>query len=93
MSTRKTTKTPFIVRGRGPLPFDMLRYDQAWPASEHDAHRCDTLDNDRRAITLVTANASLTPNAARWSSFGWEVVAVGDSHVRQYLEMHRNDKD
>lgn len=68
----------FTVRGTGALPLDMLRRDKCYPKNEADAvvaqHGGGPL---LREVTLehVSAAAHWTPNAARWRSFGWEVVA------------------
>jgi hypothetical protein len=64
----------FQVTGKGDFPFDMLRYDLCWPASEQDAR---LLPTDRHPYTGRTINLKglKTPTAARWASFGWNVVA------------------
>ena len=56
----------YTVFGRGPFPFDMLRYDEAWPRETMDALKLAAMD--RRAITLV---GNGEPTEARWASFGW----------------------
>lgn len=64
----------FTVTGRGMFPFDMLRYDLCWPASQGDASiiiGSATHPNRGRHINLKGLK---TPTAARWHSFGWKVV-------------------
>jgi hypothetical protein len=60
----------FKVSGRGPFPFDMLRYDEAWPVETMDALKLAAFD--RREITLL---ANREPTVARWESFGWLVTS------------------
>lgn len=60
--------TYFVVQGRGFFPTDMLRYDSC--ALVGDA---PTGDWRRRRVTLTTSSRRITD--ARWSSFGWVVVA------------------
>ena len=63
----------FKVKGRGLFPFDMLRYDAAWPAGVFDAALiADT--QERREVTLCTRGRSI--HAARWESFGWRVTSM-----------------
>lgn len=74
-------KTFIIVRGHGDFPFDMLRYDNACPATSADVS-C-MLDPERRNTPfLTTRDVKLErfsldggkAEHARWKSFGWEVV-------------------
>jgi len=61
------------VKGDGAFPFDMLRYDRCFPASQDDVSRL--LDDGPRTIHLIMAAetlAGLNPTKGRWESFGWE---------------------
>lgn len=71
----------FAVRGRGSFPFDMLRYDRCFPATEGDSHRIEKTTRERlrgvgssEPITLQMADPKRRPTEARWQSFGWTVV-------------------
>ena len=71
-----SVKCSFTVRGRGPFPVDMLRYDQCWPVFPDDADKIrDSLMNpsykDTREIQLNSTKSFSTD--ARWSSFGWYI--------------------
>lgn len=67
----------FYVRGNGVFPFDMLRYDQCWPAGSDDAYKVGMTRDDPdyfklRTIKLVRyAPVNVGPTSARWSSFMW----------------------
>jgi hypothetical protein len=71
----------FRVEGRYPFPIDMLRYDRCWPASSDDAARIDysRLPGNREVyiikLYMAADHAGAVPTAARWSSFGWTVLA------------------
>ena len=60
----------FSVRGRGRFPIDMLRYDSCWPFQTKDSAAIEA--DGVRTVTLESASPNRT--AARWRSFGWEVV-------------------
>lgn len=80
----------FKVTGMGQFPYDMLRYDHCWPATEsHDSAGLMTPTMDRadeyfalRTVTLRRhtqgkgTNYHDTPQCDRWRSFGWVVSAV-----------------
>lgn len=75
--------TTATVRGTGTFPFDMLRYDNAWPSGQDDAaamypHR--DRERGRREIKLCTLY-SFTPD--RWHSFGWN-CDVDDGYVGNF---------
>lgn len=67
--------TVFVVEGGGDFPFDMLRYDQCYPASESDAH---AMGHERtRQVTLIRCSVNPSPPTfRRWDSFVWRVVSV-----------------
>lgn len=64
------------------FPWDMLRYDGAFPAAERDSAtiegyvlRASTERKERRPVELVAVyNGS--PSDPRWRSFGWHVTDV-----------------
>lgn len=72
----------FEVRGSGRFPFDMLRYDSAWPRTSEDAEEIGLAwENDGyfeartvklRTTIMARGQDPITP--ARWRSFGWRVV-------------------
>jgi hypothetical protein len=68
-------KHVYIVNGTGLFPFDMLRTDRSSPAREVDSAMIEhtTHPRDRRPHA-VTLQGELEPNAARWRSFGWEII-------------------
>lgn len=60
----------FYVRGRGPFPYDMLRYDCCYPMGPDDAAGIEPTHLwDDRTICLYSVRGSVTPD--RWRSFGW----------------------
>lgn len=80
---RGNLEVTFEVRGTGPFPIDMLRYDSCIPASEADSnviavthtpgYRRDTEKVVKlRKYTAVRGVAPATEG--RWQSFGWTVV-------------------
>lgn len=73
MNTIKQGHT-FTVEGRGEFPEDMLRYDECAPLNY-----ADTRAMKQRGLRMVTLTGRKhTPTFARWESFGWKVVAVGN---------------
>lgn len=58
-------KRHFVVRTRGNFPFpdDMLRYDE-----------CTIVSTGTRGRTVIVETEKHALTAARWDSFGWEVV-------------------
>lgn len=64
----------FTVSGRGEFPWDMLRYDDAFPADAESAAALPrppgTLKESRRQIRLATHRRG-GPTIARWQSFNW----------------------
>lgn len=77
MSTR-VTQVQFQVEGAGQFPFDMLRYDSCYPATQGDAFALEPHRRERRKVTLL-ANVTVqeifsVPDHERWQSFMWKVV-------------------
>lgn len=60
----------YTVTGTGTFPFDMLRYDQAWPMDPHGVKHSP----ERRSIEIRSYHE---PTRDRWDSFGWIVNFVG----------------
>lgn len=75
MSTR-VIQYQFQVEGAGQFPFDMLRYDSCYPATESDAAALEHRRTERRKVTLLANVPNLTdvPSSGRWRSFMWTVV-------------------
>lgn len=76
-TTKQKTLFKFTVVGSGVFPFDMLRYDQCWPASENDSAAIER--TSRRGSHMRDEKITLASNidrttGARWVSFGWRVV-------------------
>jgi hypothetical protein len=75
----------FTVKGRGEFPVDMLRYDEAKPATPGDqalvsSHTDPYTDSSEEiTVNLVISGAEFrTPSADRWKTFGWEVLGLSD---------------
>ena len=71
----------FEVTGGGEFPFDMLRYDSAWPASEADSRKIaqsysapDEESRPKQRTVRLKTRTRVTNR--RWESFGWSVVRV-----------------
>jgi len=79
-SERPKIKYEYFVSGRGDFPYDMLRYDNAWPATGEDAARLFYLD-DRREVRSIRMRSYQRPTIDRWSSFGWS-VGTQDLHSK-----------
>jgi hypothetical protein len=58
-----------IVGARTPFPIDMLRYDQAWPATGEEAQKFAPA---AEPVEIILYGLSCTP--ARWKTFGWDVL-------------------
>lgn len=63
------------VIGRGEFPVDMLRRDQAYPATESDSDRIgwrvSPLESlEKRCVTVIMPKF---PTSERWESFGWKI--------------------
>ena len=73
--------TEFTVEGVGRFPVDMLRYEQAYPASEADAGQADFHDDQlpRRRRVRVCAHYAGAPSRERWQSFNWKVIDEGEA--------------
>ena len=60
----------YYVSGKGAFPFDMLRYDTAWPATGEDAPLLGCSNQEFRSVLMFSFKE---PTIDRWSSFGWSV--------------------
>ena len=78
-------KTSFNVTGATFFPADMLRYEDAYPATEHDASLIRTLTSSEPAdgrpvtVSLVCDREAAVLHPERWQSFGWTVTALEKS--------------
>lgn len=74
---KKAWEHEFVVRGTGPFPFDMLRFDECWPAGIEDAAAIEALASasvaEVRNIILHTHKLT-APTHKRWESFCWTVL-------------------
>jgi len=75
----------FTVTGAGTFPFDMLRYDGAYPTDTESAYQMDTpyrpsteklrdFNLNKRSVNLMCTDRE--PTEARWNSFGWKVENI-----------------
>lgn len=70
----------YTVTGMGVFPYDMLRYDRAWPADETttiyiEQRRRPNLAPDHNAEPRSVRLKGLSePTEGRWESFGWTVT-------------------
>jgi len=69
----------FQVEGLGQFPYDMLRYDGAWPAKEQDSSQIayypgSGMTPRRVNLRRFVFQLNDQPTTARWESFGWKVV-------------------
>jgi len=75
----RATVTYFRVRGRFEFPWDMLRYDMAWPVDSDDLRLILRRVGDPGGLLMyvviklgcVQVNG---PTVKRWESFNWSVV-------------------
>jgi hypothetical protein len=73
LSERPTKMYEYYVSGRGDFPFDMLRYDAAWPASGEDAAKLERDGELRSKVRSVRLRSYREPTIDRWLSFLWSV--------------------
>lgn len=92
MATKPSFRmTTFEVRGTIDFPIDMLRYDCAAPATGEDVSKimADVYGGHgvrvARIVTLrrfYPVGGNPNPEAARWASFGWEVISIDGRRVK-----------
>jgi hypothetical protein len=67
----------FYATGRGTFPFDMLRYDGAWPADSAAASRMDwnpmIHGKPSESLRCVKLHSYRIPTPERWQSFVWSI--------------------
>lgn len=61
----------FSVTLRGEFPWDMLRYDRCFPASENQSYLLN-----KRELRTIELHGPILPTSERWYSFGVESVKV-----------------
>lgn len=66
----------YTVEGRGDFPFDMLRYDCAWPAIGDSAAYLIVDQEERRMVRKIRLRSIQRPTEGRWSSFGWTAHSI-----------------
>lgn len=68
--------TTYQVEGAGDFPYDMLRYDAAFPWRETDAALLYPSHREKRVVTVGKFHTDKTPQISkpRWRSFGWRVI-------------------
>jgi hypothetical protein len=72
----------YDVVGTSTFPFDMLRYDRAWPKYESETPKLDTyLERMQRGARKVTMQSHKKPTVERWDSFGWQVSNLKEHRV------------
>jgi hypothetical protein len=81
--------TTYQVQGTWPFATDMLRFDDARPATQQDSEAIARLStehlndiNDSKRPTTITLTTPREPNPQRWKSFGWKVVKINGEWVR-----------
>ena len=83
----------FAVEGKGEFPFDMLRYDVCFPATQNDVsmlnkqyeypdregpNQGDCKRQINRTVRLTRLSGNTNgPTVDRWKSFGWTVIDDG----------------
>ena len=76
-SIMKSTETTIIVQGSGQFPWDMLRYDSAWPADQESSAAFEQIARNRGHVPddmkplEIKLRCAGKPTPARWSSFLW----------------------
>jgi hypothetical protein len=71
-----TYRQTFDVEGSGSFPYDMLRFDQCWPANEGESPKLEAYMPELRRVTLMRTvfHAGDVPTIRRWQSFTWRVI-------------------
>jgi hypothetical protein len=74
----KPSEFYFTVRGSWPFPYDMLRYDGAYPRTQNDAAKLQALARDTTDAGIVEIDMATrdpnAPNRRRWQSHLWAVL-------------------
>lgn len=64
----------YKVAGPVPFPVDMLRYDEAWPATQEASQTIGSGERGAGRIEVELCSYKAVPTPARWKSHQWEVV-------------------
>lgn len=64
------------VSGSGEFPFDMLRYDACFPATEAETGRMMERGVRDVRVRAMSTNKHAPWTTPRWESFGWRVTTV-----------------
>jgi len=80
----------FTVSGHGVFPYDMLRYDRCWPATEDMSAKLSWDPRSVRAVQqrAVTMKGTRLPTIGRWHSFGWHVGDAVETTARGNVKRH-----
>jgi len=73
IDTRPRIVYEYYVTGRGYFPFDMLRYDAAWPVDGEAAAAMEYIMAEARRLRSIKLRSHRAPTLGRWESFGWSV--------------------
>ena len=74
---RHVIEQHIVVEGAGEFPFDMLRYDCCYPATETDSRLMRGGSQEAtRTLRLIMRSGNGHPTPARWLSYGWTVLGV-----------------
>lgn len=91
------TFTNFKVAGETTFPFDMLRWDCCYPASEEAVREMTALSGQRTVELCQDHDAAMDPSIAkdRWASYGWPVVDTKTDKSKEpgYTYQKRNPSD
>lgn len=68
----------FVVRGKGPFPFDMLRYDSCWPVDGAIFFGFGMPGDPYYGERSIELRSHTMPTEDRWASFGWNVIGLGE---------------
>jgi hypothetical protein len=84
--TPKETKTMaklhrWSVKGNGPFPLDMLRYDSCWPLTSYDVELMAGNVKVEEPTEVHMVSLSGPPTTGRWESFGWTVGDVSSTKI------------
>jgi hypothetical protein len=77
----KTRTVYFLVIGSGEFPYDMLRHDGCYPATESGSNNLRPGRNGLRHLYLMTTNRprDWLPTYDRWKSRGWRVADITET--------------
>lgn len=75
LSVKPSRVYEYFVTGHGTFPFDMLRYDCAWPADSEAAFlmECHPGHESFRKNRSIKLRSYREPTVDRWASFMWSV--------------------